>query len=681
MTVPVLDIPLSGPASLARLWLQQLRFGVAVAAAGDESLAPGTEVQLRLVVRWSGVRPILPARVESHGSGQTALRILRLPDAARKDLEELGLPDVATHVHPEPPPLLTPSPPPAPAPASSAPPPSLAHGPALSTAPVPAAPAAPPPGPAPAPTDSLATHPAARTPTTGSMPSISAFRPAAVAFRPPSAPAGPPSVAQLPAVGAPASAGSMRAVPSGPQPTSGSLPAVGGPTPTSPQLQAISTSAGPGRAGSESLLPPATEQGDFGSLSWRDVLLHFYTRRSTGVLVIHGFREVRWSYLLDGQPLHYRGDQPHAGEFLYDAIPPERGITTEEWTQALRLQQVTGLPAGEYLVARGRLSRADLDESLTRRATRITRYLLSANFGRFTFHPLEDLKMVFRHAPVDVLPLLLESQRQAYAALDDDALIKRCEPLYPFVVRLVASRAEILDRLPLENEERRLVTEVLPACWPLRELVTLKEMDERQLLRLVLALSGLGVIEVVRDEGEAARRNRVERKLYHAARDLRRRNAFECLHAHWSSSPREVDDGYRSSLKEYADGTFSDVLDARIRTKLQEIRGLVEGAWRKVGGVAARKEYRKGLVGADQLRMASDLLDKQAEMALFKGDFPLARACYERIVELDPGNDGGEVLNRAKAQLADERLMSAAELSPGAFDSMRARFDSLTDGD
>lgn len=680
MSSEPVEFPLSGPASLARLWQQQVRFGVLVLAEGG--LPDGALRDVVLAARWSGVRIHLPARVEAVSGGPAVLRILDLPDVARRSLVALGLPDAATHQLP-----ALPAPP-APSSAAASPPDAAPAGPTAPDPPAPAPGAATQPGPAAPPTAPMPAIPAnvgPRPNPTSPLPAAAPFRPTAVAFRPASAPLGAPSSGSIPAV-SPSLTPTTTSRIASPQPTSGSLPPIpsSGPTApatTSPQLQAISTSAGPGRAGSEALLPPATEQGDFGSLSWRDVLLHFFTRRSTGVLVIHGFREVRWCYLLDGQPLHYRGDQPHAGEFLYDALVQGTAIGQEEWTQALRMQQVTGLPAGEYLVARGRLTRQDLDLALCRRATRITRYLLSANFGRFTFHPLEDLRMVFRHPPVEVLPLLLEAQRQGYAALDDDALIKKCEPLYPLSIQLVPARKDILDRLPLTAEERRLVNDVLPACWPLKELVGLKEMEERQLLRFMLSLTGLGVVEVVKDEGATARRNRVERKLYHAARDLRRRSAFEALHAHWSSSPKEVEEGYRTVLGEYADNTFSDLLDDRIRGRLAEIRSLADTAWRKVSTVGARKEYRKGVVGSDQLRMASDLLDKQAEMALFKGDFPLARACYDRIVELDPGNDGGEVLNRAKAQLADPRILAAAELPAGALDGLHAQFDTLVDGD
>jgi hypothetical protein len=417
-------------------------------------------------------------------------------------------------------------------------------------------------------------------------------------------------------------------------------------------------------------------------MSWRDVLLHFATRRSTGVLVIRGFREVRWCYLIDGQPVHYRGDQPHAGEFLFDALAQEVQMPQEEWAHAMRMQQVTGLPAGEYLVARGRISRTDLDAALNRRAARITKYLLGANFGRFSFHPLDELRTVFHYQPVNVLVLLMDAQRQTYAQLDDDALIRKAEPLYPLHIRPVADRWSLIPMLPLSDMERHLCEAVLPAGWPLKEMVALRELDEKSLVRFVFSLMGLGVLEAVREEGAAGRRNRAERKLFVALKDMRRRNEFEALHSHWSSIAKEIRAGYDQVLTEFGRAAYAEFMDPRIEGLLAEIRRRADECWGKLETAAGRKATRLESVGNDQLRMASDLLDKQGEMALFKGDFPLAKSIYTRVLELDPGGvEGAENTTRAKAMLADPRIDQAAEVAGAGVDGLRRQFDTLVDGE
>ncbi len=720
-----IDVPISGPAALRQQWSGQIRHGLLFAQL-DPAPQAGARIDIRLIARWAGVKVPLRGAVEQAQGHLSIIRLDELDAAAREAFVTLGL-EEARNVHwkvataPAPGPLAAPPGPPAgmfpPGFGSQPTAPSLPSIQGVPPGPAPGAPfqsthpAAPVQRPVSAAVSTSGVLPAAPPPPSPAAPAPSPFAPRPAAAPAPWTTAGPatlggsPSLGSMPAVppyAPPPSMGSMPGVPSGyPMPTSGGLRAVPAPgvqtsgampavppgrsdgPPTGGDIRAISGAAGPGRAGSESLLPAATEQGDLGSMSWRDVLLHFTTRGSTGVLVIHGFREVRWCYLLDGRPLHYRGDQPHPGEFLYDALAQEVGLSQEDWATAMRMQQVTGLPAGEYLVARGRLSREQLDGALTRRAARITKYLLGANFGRFTFHPLEELRTVFRHQPVDVLPLLMDAQRQNLAQLDDEGLIRKAEPLYAMHIRPIESRWNLVPQLPLSEFEMRLCTHVLPAGWPLKELVALREMEEKSLVRFLFALMGLGVIEAVKEEGATSRRNRAERKLYVALKDMKRRNEFEALHAHWSSIPVEIEAGHTSVLQEFGEEAYRDFLDDRIRGLLAEIRRRADECWARLSGTATRKVARLEIVGTDQLRMASDLLDKQGEMAIFKADFPLAKAIYTRVLELEPGGvEGIENVTRAKAALSDPRIDGAADVVGGVgIDALRRQFDTLVDGD
>jgi hypothetical protein len=285
------------------------------------------------------------------------------------------------------------------------------------------------------------------------------------------------------------------------------------------------------------------------------------------------------------------------------------------------------------------------------------------NFGSARFHPLEEIRKAFPWPPIDVLALLMQAQREALSKVDDDKLIEQATPFYKMHARIVAGRRELIPQLPMNETERKVAYEIIPAGWTLGEIVALKEMEERQLVRLVLALRAMGIVEFVADEGEASKRNRAERILYGAMRDLTRRDVFGALHAHWSSSTKEVEDGYQKLLKENSRERFAGVLDARVEELIENVHKKAAEIYRLIHSPKGRAEARKDLVSVDQLRMASDLLDKQGEMAAYKGEVALARACYERVLELDPGGpEGAENIARAKAALNDPRMQSAGPL-------------------
>jgi hypothetical protein len=644
-------------ASLRKQWERSMRFG-ALMAPLHPTPSTGDKVEVRIRCTWEGRSIEVSGLVVQASEANSVVQLEPLPNAARKTLTELGVEGVPAAV--EQPPADAAPPAPEPAPAEPAPPPAptlTAAPPTAAEPPSPPPAAAKPPGP-PRPAGSFRPKPAAFSPRP--------VKPGSFSPRP----ATPPPPGQRPAAFSP---------PPGPTPT----PVTSAPPPSRPaaapaavdaDITRIAASGGPASLSAEALLRPATQHGDFSKVSWRDALLHFYEQRATGVLAVEAFREIRWCFLVNGDPVHYLGDKPHPGEFLSDALLAD-GVDAATWSKALRIQQVTGVQAGQHLVATGVISQSTLDAALSRRAERITRNLMGMNFGTFRFHELPEVGQIFTWKPVEALGVLLSHQRESLKAVDDDVLVQKVEGFYPLHVKPIAARVALMQKLPLEEEERRLVQNLLPAAWTLGELVGLKEMEERRLVRLLFALKALGMVEFVRDEGEGSRRNRAERILYSGLKDLTRRNDFEALHSHWSSSESEIRRGYQRVLDEFGGERFTRINDPRIQDLIARIGVRAEEVWARLSTRPNRKEVRKKVVGVDQLRMASDLLDKQGVMASFKSDFRVVRACYERVVELEPGGpEGVENMKRAKQWLSDPRVtgVAAADLS-----GMTEELDSL----
>ena len=638
-------------ATLRKQWERGLRFGVLMAPL-HPTPASGDRAEVRIRCTWEGVSFEVSGAVVQASTANSVVQLDPLSDAARRTLVKVGLDEAAgapaapvAVPAPAPPPTAAaepePSPPPAvepePAPVAPAEPRPVAAAPAREPEP-PAAPAAPAPAPPRAPSSVAFSPPAARPRSAGFTPP--AARPRSAGVAPTAARPDRAATASRPAPAGAASSGPAAV--------------------DKHDLNRVASAAGPATLSSEALLPPAAQHGDFATVTWRDVLLHFFEKKVTGVLAIEAFREVRWCYVVDGKPVHYLGDKPHPGEFLSDALIADGVVTAAQWARALRVQKLTGVLAGDYLVSTGVLTRQALDSGLARRAERITRNLMGMNFGNFRFHDFPEVRGVFTFKPVDVLAVLLRAQRESLAAVDDDRLVQQVEGYYPLHVRPVAARKALMAQLPLTDEEMRLVTQIVPASWTLGELVALREMEERRLVRLLFGLKALGMIEFVRDEGLDGKRNRAERILYIGLRDLQRRNGFEALHSHWSSSPEELEAGYNKLLEEFGATRFAKVRDARIDELVSAIREAADATWARLKDREGRRNERKKVVGVDQLRMASDLLDKQGVMASFKSDFRLVKACYERVRELDPGGpEGVENLRRAKEWLKDQRVMRA----------------------
>ncbi len=434
---------------------------------------------------------------------------------------------------------------------------------------------------------------------------------------------------------------------------------------------------GPARQDTEAALPAIGRYGDLGESTWRDALLHLFLDRSTGVLVLHGFREIRWGYFVDGLPVHYAGDHPHAGEYLSDFLTADGTLTEAQWNDALRMQKLCGVPAGRYLVQRGVLTEDQLQAGLRSRAERITERLMAANFGRWSMHNLEGVRFAFPYRGVDVVPLVFGVERHAAERMDDDKLVETMTPYYDHHIIQVDARLHLLRDLPFREEEQGVVDEYLSGGWTIKDLLALRAMSERPLLRLLVVLRNMGIIDVAHEEGARARRNRAERKLFVALRNITRWPSFEALHCHWTATQREVEQGHRDTLAEWDVSRFDELADDRIRDLARQIRGKADALYEQLKTRAGRDELRRGKIDASQRIMAADLLYKQSDMEIFKGNLGVARVLFERMLELiPPGPEGQEYREKAREGLKDPTIANAKYPGEG-FQAVFKKLDAL----
>ncbi len=609
----------------------------------------GDVAMLRVRAAWSAAEAVLHGKVVQATPAFTIFELAPLEPIAIMALVAMGLTEASSLATPPPAAATSPAADvPAPPPPAGAPPPPAA------AAPAPAAAA--PPSPAPPPPSASQDEPAGwdigagrfsavassvpRPEPTRSNPRIQAvrFSPHAAKAPPPGsrpAPPPPPPRHEPPTVGA-----SMEAAGEDPR--------------------FLSALTGPARPDTEAALPAIASWGDLSESSWRDALLKLLLERATGVLVLHGFREIRWGYFVDGRPLHYVGDHPHAGEYLSDFLVREGGITQPQWTAALRMQKLTGMPAGAYLVEKGILSRDALHEALRARAARITERLVAANFGKWSMHLLPDVRFAFPYPGVDVVPLLFAVERRAAEALDDDKIVELMTPSYDHHIIQVTERLHLMKGLPFREEERTVVDDYLSGGWTIKDLLAMRAMHEKPLLRLLLVLQHLGIVQFAHEEGELAARNRVERKLFVALRNITRWPSFEALHCHWTAIQHEVEEGYQNTLAEWDPARFEALADDRIRDLNRQILQKAQELYTRLKTRAGRDELRAGTIDPSQRIMAADLLYKQSEIEIYKGNLGVTRMLFERILELVPATaDGAEYREKAKEGLSRPEIGGA----------------------
>ncbi len=663
-SVRVVAVEYSDVSELQKAWRLYIKHGAFVTRI-DPTPETGARLTIKIVPGWGGDEVYLDATVVQAAPSTSVMQLADLGIDARAALVGHGIEDAA-------PPLETTSvstaeaPPPTPPTAEFEPAPEPAAEPEpvrptiAETMTAPAAEPAPEPEPAAEPAPQPAAEPTPEPPSV----TLTAPEPAPAPKPPPTGPSGrrrkpvrqrssSDSIAKL---RAPTSSTRMKKAPS-----SGSLAriAIDG---ASGELDVrdVADLSGPVGTDTEMVLPAVAAAGDFGSESWRDVLLDFYSDKATGVIVIHAFRENRWCYVVDGRPVHYLVDHAHPGEYLSDAIVKECDLKPAVWTEAVVGSKISGVPAGEYLVRRGVITQRQLEGALRKRAEAITRNLLGANFGSWTYHPWAPVRELFGWEPIDLLPLILAAERRTMERLTDEEITKETAPYLDKHVSLSPERMELLPQLPLQGTERTLADDLLPGGWTMKEMMVHGGLAEKDLLRFVWVLKAMGFVRLRDDEGKDSKRNRAERRLYVALKDISRRPDFEALHCHWTSIQSEIEAGHEQTVREFGRHRFKDVLDPRLEDLIDRIQAKADEILAKLRSKQGRDQVRRMLVGESQLIMAADLMLKQGDMEAYKGNLGVARVCYERVLELAPRiHETKEARARAKEQLGNPQIAQA----------------------
>ncbi|MCK6527138.1 hypothetical protein L6R50_06080 [Myxococcota bacterium] len=426
------------------------------------------------------------------------------------------------------------------------------------------------------------------------------------------------------------------------------------PPPPAPRLAPVGLTgrAAPAPDGGAAIPAASSDAGDFGEKGWRTLLLERARSRDTGVLVIDGLHERRWAYFVDGLPVRFLRQPPARSEGLVHVavtmglVPAAVAERTEE------LARLAGEPEGQALVRLAGLSAPDLDRVRREAATRITRYLLGSNFGRYAFYPVPEVARLLPDTPASVGAALLDAARSRWAAMDEDRLGREKDARLELRWLPRPGSEALLAQLPLPMPERRFTDRYLPAGFRVRELLQRRDLADRQAVELMLSLADLGISEFTDSEGDMRDKLRLNRALLRCSDGLKSRDHFQFLGVHWSSLGDEVEAAVARLDSALASGRAAAELGAEQREVLELARARLAEVRATLISADGRRKHRNERIGADQREMAADLFAKQGDMALFKGDARLAGRCFQRALELDPGTaDGEERRARARAAL------------------------------
>ncbi len=351
------------------------------------------------------------------------------------------------------------------------------------------------------------------------------------------------------------------------------------------------------------------------------------------------------------------GDENHAlGRILIN----NKRLNEAGLRQGLETAQKNKKSLGRTLVSLGLIRKSDLSAGLREQ----TRVVLSSAFGfkggRFEWGPWREPPGAADLVLTKGITVLAHHVRHRYEALGSNEL----EVLFGKNMTRRVAPVDDLDRIAgpmqLQQKELRFLQLQLDGTRPISDAVLGSPIGRLASLRLVGVLLSMGQLKftdghqhVVRENTSMAREPsafvRVKKEMRERLALLRGMNHFEVLGVHWSAHHRSHRGAYDTIKREF-DLKRAPIRDAPddVKSIAKEINAIIDAAWQVLSNADTRQSYRKQMFDKTERQYAADMLVKQGEVALMRGDRVAAIEALETAVELEPSNRNRTLLATAR---------------------------------
>jgi hypothetical protein len=290
-------------------------------------------------------------------------------------------------------------------------------------------------------------------------------------------------------------------------------------------------------------------------------------------------------------------------------------LTAEQASRAMALATETGRRMGAVLIDLGYMKSSELLPAVRQHYEELITSLFAWDSGTYRIEvgAVADPRRVrlLRHPAA----LVVEGLRRCYAlerlrstlAADPGGLVLRLEPR--------ASASDALLELAAGDPAAQRLPVLFDGVRTFREVVRVSGLPEPSVLQLAIALRALGLLAAVqqgaapRSEPVAARDREIDRERIAARHALvREGDYFQLLGLDRGASEQELRAAYGFLSREFADETIGPELARDQRVELEEIRLVLDEAMHVLGDPTLRSEYAAHLPPAsDRPRDAAPL--------------------------------------------------------------------------
>ncbi|MCA9555755.1 MAG: hypothetical protein KC933_37335, partial [Myxococcales bacterium] len=389
------------------------------------------------------------------------------------------------------------------------------------------------------------------------------------------------------------------------------------------------------------------------------LLEHVITERWKGVLKLEAGAHQVVAWLHEGSVAFVSSKPYDEASSVGRILINQKKLNEAGLREALEKSRAGRKSLGRALVALGHVKKSDLSTALREQMRLKLEEAMAFDHGQYEWTPWReppgDADLVLARG-AGILAHHVRNRFEAMNLAEIEALFAKN------LSRPVGHDGEVdqtTQGMHLQPRELRFLELQLDGRRSLEDGVRGSPVGRLASLRLVgmgLALGFLRFTDGARTPRESTRLgvapsqfDAVKKDLKETLHMFRGMNHFEILGVHWSAHHRTFKQAYEQVKRQYDSGG-PGLKDApvEVRTLAREVNSRIDGAFGTLQDPRKRIDYRKQLFDATERQYAADMLVKQGEVALMRGDRVGAIEALETAVELDPSQRNRQLLSTAR---------------------------------
>ena len=337
-------------------------------------------------------------------------------------------------------------------------------------------------------------------------------------------------------------------------------------------------------------------------------------------------------------------------------------VTEPNLREALDKAATQGKPVGQVLISLGYINQQTCSAALREQMRLKTESAFEWTTGTHKMVPWKKPDIEAELVATRGLSIVTRRIRQRLEHITSNELEAMFSPSISRKLKLTENIEKEVQGLGLQSKEISFITTQIKNDRSLREAITGSPLGRLGSLRLTGLALAMGLVSFSDGRGPSLGRKPPPRKPTHVRTQdalkksleehlsiMSEQNHFEVLGVHWSASHRSFIKAKEQSKGRFAlDKGSMTSADSATKNLVRKIHGVIDDAFTTLSNAESRIQYRKKLFDATERQYAAEMLIKQGEVFVMRGDTVSGIEAFETAYELSPSNKIRSLIEAAR---------------------------------